>query len=90
MSNRCELLRSLEKDSIEEVETILTGKLPDWLEGCLIRVGPARFEFGPRTCNHLLDGSACINKFKIANGMIHYSNKFLETDSFKKTSKDKR
>ncbi len=32
------------------------GRLPQWLEGTLVRNGPARYEVGNRTFNHWFDG----------------------------------
>ena len=39
---------------------------------------------------HLFDGHACLHKFKIENGKVTYSNKFLETKSFTKSLAENR
>ena len=36
------------------------GKLPDWLEGSLLRNGPGKYEFGNNTFKHFFDPSAII------------------------------
>jgi carotenoid cleavage dioxygenase-like enzyme len=36
------LLRNLTKDFIPEVEAIINGKIPFWLNGTLFRNGPGR------------------------------------------------
>ena len=81
-SSRCKLLRSLNMDSEKEVETEVSGEMPEWLVGTLIRNGPGKFEFGDKAVNHLLDGLACVHKFKITKGKVVFSNKFIETQSF--------
>ncbi len=54
MSGKFELLRSIEKDHPEPVETKVTGKIPIWLNGTLFRNGPGRYEYGDKKYNHLL------------------------------------
>jgi beta,beta-carotene 9',10'-dioxygenase len=34
------------------------GELPVWLQGSLLRTGPAKWEVGERTMNHWFDGLA--------------------------------
>lgn len=84
------LLRSLTTSKQEPIEASVDGELPTWLEGTLYRNGPGRFEYGDKTYEHLFDGHACIHKFKIEQGRVVYSNKFLETESYKKTLNEKR
>lgn len=85
-----ELLRSLTKHEQEPIEAPIEGSIPSWIEGTLYRNGPGRFEYGDKNYEHLFDGHACIHKFKISNGRVVYSNRFLETQSFKKTLAEKR
>ena len=85
-----ELLRSLEKDCPEPVETTVTGTIPDWLSGTLFRNGGGRYEYGDKSFNHLFDGHACVHKFSIVNGKVTYSNKLLETTAFKLTQAENR
>lgn len=54
------------------------------------RNGPGRFEYGDKKYRHLFDGQACVHKFKIENGKVYYSNRFLETRSYLKTLRDSR
>jgi carotenoid cleavage dioxygenase-like enzyme len=53
------------------------GRFPDWLEGTLIRNGPARFEVGERSLRHWFDGQAMLHKFSFAGGRVSYANRFL-------------
>src|SRR5271167_733073 len=57
-------------DLREEVEISslpLTGALPQWLTGSLVRVAPAQWEVGERTLNHWFDGFAMLHRFQISN-----------------------
>jgi len=57
------------------------GDVPAWLEGRLLRNGPAQFEVGEQSYNHWFDGHAMIHAFQIENGTVAYRNRFLETQS---------
>ena len=39
------------------------GTIPVWLEGSLLRNGPAKFEVGPDTFKHWFDGFAMLHRF---------------------------
>ena len=90
MSNGYGLLRSLTKEAQEPVETSLKGKIPDWVSGTLFRNGGGRYEFGDKKHTHLFDGHSCIHKFKIVDGKVFYSNKFLQTNCHTKTLAENR
>ncbi|CAF0792683.1 unnamed protein product [Brachionus calyciflorus] len=79
------LLRSLEQSTIEPVQAIVKGTIPDWVEGVLYRNGPGRFKFGEKMHQHVFDGGACVHKFKVQDGQVFYSNRLLETNSYKQT-----
>ncbi|RVW00459.1 carotenoid oxygenase family protein [Rhodococcus spongiicola] len=57
----------------------VTGEIPAWLSGELIRNGPAQYEVGSRSLNHWFDGHAMLHRFGFANGVISYANRFLDT-----------
>jgi beta,beta-carotene 9',10'-dioxygenase len=61
----------------------LEGRLPDWLEGSLVRTGPAKWEVGERTMRHWIDGFAMLHRFGIANGEVSYANRFLQTRAYR-------
>jgi carotenoid cleavage dioxygenase-like enzyme len=61
----------------------LSGELPDWLEGSLLRTGPAKWEVGERTMNHWFDGLAMLHRFGIGGGAVSYASRFLETRSYR-------
>jgi carotenoid cleavage dioxygenase-like enzyme len=69
-------------ESLEE-EVVLdglpvSGELPEWLSGSLLRTGPAKFEAGARQFNHWFDGLAMLHRFTFAGGQVSYGNRFLE------------
>jgi len=66
----------------------IEGKIPDWLSGTLIRNGPGTFSIGGDQYRHWFDGLAMLHKFSINNGHISYSNKFLDTQSYREAQKE--
>jgi beta,beta-carotene 9',10'-dioxygenase len=61
----------------------LQGRLPDWLEGSLVRTGPAKWEVGDQTMSHWFDGFAMLHRFGISNGEVSYANRFLQTRAYR-------
>ncbi len=64
----------------------LSGKIPEWLEGSLIRNGTGIFEIGETKMNHLFDGLSVINRFVIdghGEGKATYQNCILKSDTYK-------
>jgi carotenoid cleavage dioxygenase-like enzyme len=75
-------LESLEDERIVDALE-LEGSLPPWLQGSLIRTGPAKFEVGSRTVNHWFDGLAMLHRFAFAEGEVSYRNRFLESSAYR-------
>ncbi len=71
------------RDEVNVGSLPLTGQLPAWLQGSLVRVAPAQWDVGERTLNHWFDGFAMLHRFQISDGNVSYANKFLETESYK-------
>jgi carotenoid cleavage dioxygenase-like enzyme len=74
--------RSLTCQIAEPVALPVTGTLPAWLKGTLLRTGPSKFEVGARTYNHWFDGLAMLHRFAFANGGVTYANRFLKSKAF--------
>lgn len=74
-------LTDLDKESFIEALPI-QGKLPPWLEGTLIRNGPAKFHFGEKAISHWFDGLAMLHAFTFGAGKIAYRNKFIRSDAY--------
>lgn len=70
----------------EEVENRLlnvTGKIPDWLSGTLIRNGPIKVTVNGESNEHWFDGLAMLHAFSFHEGSVKYSNKFLRSDAYR-------
>ena len=73
---------SLERET--RIESLpVEGSLPPWLQGSLIRTGPAKWEVGERTMNHWFDGLAMLHRFSFSDGEVSYANRFLETRAYR-------
>ncbi len=74
--------------SLEE-ETALdrlpvTGEVPGWLAGALVRVTPALLEVGGRRLAHWFDGLAMLNRFGFAGGQVSYKSRYLRSRAYEK------
>jgi beta,beta-carotene 9',10'-dioxygenase len=69
--------------SLEEETAVdrlpVTGEVPAWLTGALVRVTPALLEVGGRRLAHWFDGVAMLNRFGFADGRVSYKNRFLDS-----------
>jgi carotenoid cleavage dioxygenase-like enzyme len=74
-------------DSLEDETQVdglpVSGELPRWLQGSLIRTGPAKWEVGSQAMNHWFDGLAMLHRFSFADGEVSYANRFLETKAYR-------
>jgi carotenoid cleavage dioxygenase-like enzyme len=61
----------------------LSGRLPSWLEGSLLRTGPAKFEVGAERMRHWFDGLAMLHRFTIDAGRVSYGSRFLQSRSYR-------
>jgi carotenoid cleavage dioxygenase-like enzyme len=58
----------------------VTGTVPAWLHGTLVRVTPALMDGGGKTIEHWFDGAAMLNAFGFGDGGVSYGSRFLETE----------
>jgi beta,beta-carotene 9',10'-dioxygenase len=74
-------------DQTEEVHVDalpISGEVPAWLRGGLVRVTPAQMDFDQRSVLHWFDGMAMLNRFGFAgDGSVSYASRFLDTDARK-------
>jgi len=74
-------------DQTEEVRVDalpVSGEVPAWLRGGLVRVTPAQMDFDQRSVSHWFDGMAMLNRFGFAgDGSVSYASRFLDTDARK-------
>jgi carotenoid cleavage dioxygenase-like enzyme len=64
-------------------ELPLSGELPSWLSGSLLRTGPAKFEVGDERMRHWFDGLAMLHRFTVQDGRVSYGNRFLQSRSYR-------
>lgn len=60
----------------------VTGSMPTWLGGSLLRNGPAKFEVGQTGFNHWFDGLAMLHAFSFKSGKVSYANRFLRSSAW--------
>jgi beta,beta-carotene 9',10'-dioxygenase len=61
----------------------VTGELPAWLGGALVRVTPAKLEVGERRVDHWFDGLAMLNRFGFADGRVSYGSRFIASRAYR-------
>uniref|UniRef100_A0A8C7JRU2 Retinoid isomerohydrolase n=1 Tax=Oncorhynchus kisutch TaxID=8019 RepID=A0A8C7JRU2_ONCKI len=74
----------------EPVPATVTGRIPSFLKGSLLRLGPGLFEVGDEPFYHLFDGQALMHKFDFKNGQVTYFNKYVKTDAYVRAITEKR
>ncbi|WP_193074327.1 carotenoid oxygenase family protein [Pseudomonas sp. FME51] len=67
---------------LTEIELHRHGQIPEWLEGDLLRTGPAQFEVGKVPYRHWFDGLAMLYRFHFQGGRVVYSNRYLQSDAY--------
>ena len=60
----------------------VTGRLPEWLTGALVRVTPALLDVGDRRLDHWFDGLAMLNRFGFADGNVSFGSRFIESRAY--------
>jgi beta,beta-carotene 9',10'-dioxygenase len=61
----------------------VSGEVPAWLTGALVRVTPALLEVGGRRLTHWFDGVAMLNRFGFTDGRVSYKNRFLDSRAYR-------
>uniref|UniRef100_A0A8C1NPS1 Retinoid isomerohydrolase RPE65 n=1 Tax=Cyprinus carpio TaxID=7962 RepID=A0A8C1NPS1_CYPCA len=74
----------------EPIPAHVSGKIPAWLTGSLLRVGPGLFEIGDEPFYHLFDGQALMHKFDLKDGHVTYYRRFIRTDAYVRAMAEKR
>ncbi|XP_004437134.1 PREDICTED: beta,beta-carotene 15,15'-monooxygenase [Ceratotherium simum simum] len=70
------------KEQLEPVRAKVTGKIPTWLQGTLLRNGPGMHTVGETRYNHWFDGLALLHSFTIRDGEVYYRSKYLRSDTY--------
>ncbi len=71
------------EDEVRIDELPLSGAVPAWLTGSLLRTGPAKWDVGERTMRHWFDGFAMLHRFGIGDGRVSYASRFLESKAYR-------
>ncbi|CAG0900706.1 unnamed protein product [Cyprideis torosa] len=74
----------------EPISGKLSGSLPPWLQGTLVRNGPGGIRVGEDEFKHLFDASAVLHRFRIKDGKVTYQNRYVASDAYKKNMAAKR
>lgn len=72
-------------DLIEEIQDCrldVDGALPDWLDGTLVRNGPARWRTDAAEADHWFDGLAHLTRFRFDGDGLRYTNRFPRTEAY--------
>ncbi|XP_054566274.1 beta,beta-carotene 15,15'-dioxygenase [Eptesicus fuscus] len=70
------------KEQLEPVRAKVTGKIPTWLRGTLLRNGPGMHTVGETRYNHWFDGLALLHSFTIRDGEVYYRSRYLRSDTY--------
>ncbi|XP_030369996.1 carotenoid isomerooxygenase [Scaptodrosophila lebanonensis] len=77
-------LRSCEREIVDPLEGHVSGHIPKWLNGSLLRNGPGSWKVGDMTFGHLFDCSALLHRFAIKDGRVTYQNRFVDTKTLQR------
>ncbi|XP_061745558.1 beta,beta-carotene 15,15'-dioxygenase [Nerophis ophidion] len=72
------------KETPEQVRAQVTGGVPSWLQGTLLRNGPGVFSVGDSRYNHWFDGMSLLHSFTFKDGEVWYRSKFLKSQTYKR------
>ncbi|XP_077610336.1 beta,beta-carotene 15,15'-dioxygenase [Crocuta crocuta] len=78
------------KEQLEPVKAQVTGRIPSWLQGILLRNGPGMHTVGETRYNHWFDGLALLHSFMIRDGEVYYRSKYLRSDTYNANIKANR
>lgn len=73
-------------DEEVEADLLVTGTLPPWLGGTLVRNGAGRWTARPggrgQRVNHWFDGLAMLHRFSFDHGAVRYANRYLRSRAY--------
>lgn len=70
------------KDEVARYSCVISGEIPPWLSGTLLRNGPALFSAGGKRVHSQFDGLAMLHAFEFTPEKVLYSNRFLQSEQF--------
>ncbi|XP_053710037.1 beta,beta-carotene 15,15'-dioxygenase isoform X4 [Synchiropus splendidus] len=90
---RLEMQAIITRNGVETPEPLkatVTGSLPSWLQGVLIRNGPGKFSVGDSKYNHWFDGMSLLHSFTFTHGEVIYRSQFLKSKTYQRNMKANR
>ena len=68
----------------DSVPLKVTGELPKWLAGAVVRNGPGRFTTAKQNCSHLFDGMALLSRFEVdgATNSVKWASRYLQSKAY--------
>lgn len=60
----------------------ISGTIPGWLGGTLVRNGPGKFEIGSQQIHHWFDGYSLLSRFSFSAGTVSYACDFLNSPDY--------
>ena len=61
----------------------VTGRLPEWLSGSLLRTGPGKWDLGDEQLNHWWEGLTLLQRFTFQQGRVAYRCRFLDSPAYR-------
>ena len=75
-------LRSLDEETAP-VGLPVSGQIPEWLAGSLLRTGPANWEVGEDRMRHWFDGLAMLHRFDVDGDGVSYASRFVQSKAYR-------
>ena len=66
------------------------NEIPNWLNGKYFRNGSGLYDLGEESYKHFFDGLAMIHAYEFQNGKATYTNKFLNSKDYQKSTSEKK
>jgi beta,beta-carotene 9',10'-dioxygenase len=75
-------LQDLDIEVTQAPLPLISGQIPTWLKGTLLRNGPGRFSLGNEHYQHWFDGLAMLHRFYFDSGSAQYSNRYITSRAY--------
>ena len=75
-------LRSADEETAP-VTLPVSGRIPEWLSGSLLRTGPAKWEVGEDRMRHWFDGLAMLHRFDLGGEEVSYASRFVQSKAYR-------
>lgn len=59
------------------------GRIPDWIHGSLVRLGPGKFDVGGQKLGHHFCGFGMLHRFGFENGRVSYRNRYIDSRGYR-------